>query len=57
MSGGQNELIGKFKIAAGDLISIRGVGYGAHVHSNKNQKGGGEIWCGRNCYNGVITII
>jgi hypothetical protein len=24
VSGGQNELIGKFKMAAGDVISIRG---------------------------------
>ena len=32
---GQNELIGEFKIAAGDVFSI-GVGYDVHVHSNRN---------------------
>ena len=42
----QNELVGKFKIAAIDLVSNRGAGYGVHVHSNRNYKGDGEIWCG-----------
>ena len=29
----QNELVGKFKMAASDLVSIRGQ---VHVHSNRN---------------------
>ena len=36
VSRGQNELLGKFKRVAGDLVSIRGAGYGVHIHSNKN---------------------
>ena len=36
VSGGQNELIGEFKMAAVDVISISGIGYGIHVHSNRN---------------------
>ena len=31
-----NELVGKFKMAMGDMVSIRGQGYGVHVHSNRN---------------------
>ena len=31
----QNELVGKFKMAASDLASVRGAGYGVHVHSNR----------------------
>ena len=46
MSKGQNELVCKFKMAAGDMVSIRGTGYGVHVHFNRNQKGDDEIWCG-----------
>ena len=38
MSRGQNELIGKFKMAAGDVISIRGQVM-EYRHSNRNQKG------------------
>ena len=45
MSRGQNELVGNFKMAAGDMVCIRsGADYGVHV--NRNQKGVGEIWCG-----------
>ena len=43
VSRGLDKLIGKFKMAAGDVISIRGASYGEHVHSNRNQKGVGEI--------------
>jgi len=32
----QKELVGKFKMAASDLVSIRGAGYGVHEHSNRN---------------------
>ena len=32
----QNELVGKFKMATGDMVSVRRAGYGVHVHSNKN---------------------
>ena len=35
VSGGQNELIGKFKVAMDDVICI-GAGYEAHVQSNRN---------------------
>ena len=33
---GQNELIADLKMAVGDVISIGGVGYEVHVHSNRN---------------------
>ena len=36
VSRGQNELIGEFKMAGSDVISIGGVGYEVHVHSNRN---------------------
>ena len=37
VSRGQHELIGEFKMVAGDVISIgRGISYEVHVHSNKN---------------------
>ena len=39
----QNELIGEFKMVLGDVVSIRRVAYGVHVHSNRNQNGVGEI--------------
>jgi hypothetical protein len=29
-------LMGKFKMAAGDVIGIEGVGYEVHIHSNRN---------------------
>jgi hypothetical protein len=35
VSRGQNELIGKFKMVAGDVNSV-GVGYEVHVHFNRN---------------------
>ena len=40
----QNELIGKFKMVGGDVLSIRG--QIVHVHPNRNQNGVDEIWCG-----------
>ena len=33
---GQNKFTGEFKMAAGEVISIRGVSYGIHIHSNRN---------------------
>ena len=36
VSRGQNELIGKFKMVAGDEICIGGVGYEEQIHSNRN---------------------
>ena len=35
VSRGQNEMKGKFKIAAGDVISNKVIGYGVHIHSNR----------------------
>ena len=47
VSRGQNDLIGKFKMAVGDVINIRGqVMVYTYVHSNRNQKEVREIWCG-----------
>ena len=31
--------LGEFKIAAGDVITIQGVLYELHLHSNRNLKG------------------
>ena len=45
MSRRQNELLGKFKMVVGDVISI-GLGYKLLVYSNRNSKGVGEIWSG-----------
>ena len=36
VSRGQDKLVGKFKMAAGDMMSIRGQVLGAHVHSKRN---------------------
>ena len=36
MSRGQNELVGNFKMAAGNVISIWGVDYEVHIHFNRN---------------------
>ena len=35
LSIGQSVLVGELKIAVGDVINI-GVGYEAHIHSNRN---------------------
>ena len=35
VSRGQNEFIGVFKMATGDVISM-GVGYEVHIHFNRN---------------------
>ena len=35
VSRGQNEFISEFKMAVGDVNSIRGAGYGVHVHSSR----------------------
>ena len=35
-SRGQNELIGEFKIVAGDVINIGRVGNEIHIHFNRN---------------------
>ena len=36
VSRGQNELIGKFKMAEGDMLFYWGVGYEVYIDSNRN---------------------
>jgi hypothetical protein len=36
VSRGQNELIDEFKMTAGDVLPIEGVGYEVHIHFKRN---------------------
>ena len=42
----QNELVGKFKMAEGDKVSIRGQVMEYTYIPRGIKKGVGEIWCG-----------
>ena len=44
MSRGQNELVCEFKMAVGDMVSIRG--QVMEYMYIPTQKGVGEVWCG-----------
>ena len=45
VSRGQNELLGKFKMAPSDVISVRGQVM-EYTYIPTGTKGVGEIWCG-----------